>query len=260
MRIALISDIHGNLAALQAVLRTLDREQVDRLVCLGDVAAMGPQPREALARLRGLAAALVMGNADAELLDPAAMIAAAQTDDARRFADMTQWAANQLDDADRAFIASFQPTVDVPLPNGQRLLCCHGSPRGFDDVIVAATPDEEIDGMVGNVGNVGNLGNVSVAARREVDVIAGGHTHIRMLRAWRGREIVNPGSVGLAYRFFPDGSVRVPAWAEFAIVAATDEGTVEIALRRVPYDQEATVRAMHERGMPHAAWWSEDWR
>lgn len=245
MRIALISDIHGNLAALQAVLRTLDREQVDRLVCLGDVAAMGPQPREALARLRGLAAALVLGNADAELLDPAATIDAAQTDDARRFADMTQWAANQLDDADRAFIASFQPTVDVPLPNGQRLLCCHGSPRGFDDVIVAATPDEELDGMIGT---------------REAALYAAGHTHIRMLRAWRGREIVNPGSVGLAYRFFPDGSVRVPAWAEFAIVAATDEGTVEIALRRVPYDQEATVRAMHERGMPHAAWWSEDWR
>lgn len=244
MRIALISDIHGNLAALQAVLRTIDRERIDRVVCLGDVAAMGPQPRDVLARLRGLAAALVMGNADAELLDPAAMIAAAQTDDARRFADMTQWAADRLDDADRAFIASFPPTVDVALPNGQHLLCCHGSPRSFDDVIVAATPDEELDGMIGT---------------HEAALYAGGHTHVRMLRAWRGREIVNPGSVGLAYRFLPDGSVREPAWAEFAIVAAADEGTVEIALRRVPYDREVTVRAMHERGMPHAAWWSGDW-
>jgi hypothetical protein len=80
-----------------------------------------------------------------------------------------------------------------------------------------------------------------------------------MLRAWRGREIVNPGSVGLAPRFSPDGGARVPPWAEFAVVSASDEGAVDVAFRRVPYDQSATVRAMHERGMPHAAWWAADW-
>jgi diadenosine tetraphosphatase ApaH/serine/threonine PP2A family protein phosphatase len=91
-------------------------------------------------------------------------------------------------------------------------------------------------------------------------IFAGGHTHIRMLRAYRGREIVNPGSVGLAYQFFPDGSVRVPPWAEFAMLSQADAGAVSVDFRRVPYDRDATVRAMIEGEMPHAAWWAADWR
>jgi predicted phosphodiesterase len=242
MRIALIADIHGNLAALEAVLAAIEQERPDEIVCLGDVAAMGPQPRETLHRLRALGCPVVTGNADAELLDPSAM--PAETDDACKFREMTAWATAQLDAADRAFIASFQPTVGIALSPQRRLLCCHGSPRSFDDVIVAATPDDDLAQMLSD----------AAAA-----VIAGGHTHVRMLRAWRGRELVNPGSIGLAYEFFPDGSVRVPPWVEFAILSYRGE-TLDVDFRRVPYDREATLRAMHERGMPHTAWWSADWR
>ena len=208
MRIALIADIHGNLAALEAVLGALGEARPARIVCLGDVAATGPQPREILARLRGLGCPVVMGNADAELLRPPDAGTESDEFTARVF-DMTRWGAAQLDAEDRAFIASFQPTVDVALSSGRRLLCCHGSPRSFDDVIVAPTPDEAIDGMM---------------AGHEAAVYAGGHTHVRMLRAWRGREIVNPGSVGLAYRFLPDGSARVSPWAEFALLSVVGGG------------------------------------
>jgi len=57
----------------------------------------------------------------------------------------------------------------------------------------------------------------------------------------------------------PDGRVRIPPWAEFALLSDSDEGTLSVDFRRVPYDRAATVRAMFERGMPHAAWWSEEW-
>ena len=242
LTIALIADIHGNLAALDAVLDALGAEPPDQIVCLGDVAATGPQPCEVLDRLRALSCLVVVGNADAELLDPTSM--EATTDDARRFADITYWGAAQLDDTDRAFIASFQPTIQIPLGMSTSLLCCHGSPRSYDDVMVAATPDAELEEMIGD---------------RDATMIAGGHTHIRMLRAYRGREIVNPGSVGLAYQFFPDGSVRVPPWAEFALLSQSDAGVVNVDFRRVPYDRDATVRAMTEHEMPHAAWWVADW-
>jgi putative phosphoesterase len=202
MTVALISDIHCNLAALEAVLDALRAEPPDEIVCLGDVAATGPQPREVLHRLQGLGCPMVMGNADAELLDVPPP--APETDEeARRITDISRWCAAQLDDADRAFLASFQPKVEISLGEERRLLCCHGSPRSYDDVIVATTSDDELDGMI---------------AGHDATIIAGGHTHIRMLRGYRGREIVNPGSVGLAYQFFPDGSVRVPPWAEFALV------------------------------------------
>jgi predicted phosphodiesterase len=244
LTIALVADIHGNLAALDAVLDVLTAEPPDQIVCLGDVAATGPHPREVLRRLQGLGCPVVMGNADAELLDVADP--GPETDeDRRRIADISRWCAAQLDDTDRAFVAWFQPTVAISLGEKRSLLCCHGSPRSYDDVIVAAIPDDELDTMI---------------AGHEATVIAGGHTHIRMLRAYRGREIVNPGSVGLAYQFLPDGRVRVPPWAEFALLSQADAGAVSIDFRRVPYDRDVTVRAMIEREMPHAAWWAEDWR
>jgi Calcineurin-like phosphoesterase superfamily domain len=64
-RVALISDVHGNAVALQAVLDDLAGRRIAELVCLADVAAGGPQPREALSRLRALGCPVVMGNADA---------------------------------------------------------------------------------------------------------------------------------------------------------------------------------------------------
>jgi putative phosphoesterase len=244
LTIALVADIHGNLAAFDAVLDALKAEPPDQIVCLGDVAATGPQPREVLRRLRELGCPVVMGNADAELLDVAPP--GSETDEERRrIAEISRWGAAQLDDADRTFLASFQPTVEIPLGEERRLLCCHGSPCSYDDVIAAVTPDDELDTMIGGCG---------------ATIIAGGHAHLRMLRAHRGREIVNPGSVGLAYQFFPDGSVCVPPWAEFALLSQADDGVVSVDFRRVPYDRDATVRAMIEREMPHAAWWAADWR
>jgi putative phosphoesterase len=241
MKIALIADIHGNLAALDAVLAAIAEERPDRTICLGDVAAMGPQPREVLARLRELAIPVVMGNADAELLDPSPM--PDDSADARKIKAMTVWAAAHLDAADRAFLASFQPTLEIALGT-RRLLCCHGSPRIFDDVITATTPDDDLAPLLAGV---------------DADLVAGGHTHVRLLRAFQGRELSNPGSVGLAFELLPDGSVRVPPWAEFAILSSTDDA-VSIDFRRVPYDRDATLRAMHEREMPHTEWWSADWR
>jgi putative phosphoesterase len=244
MTVALIADIHGNLAALEAVLDELTAVAPDEIVCLGDVAATGPQPREVLQRLHGLGCPMVMGNADAVLLDVPPP--APETDeDTLKITDIDRWCAAQLDDTDRAFLASFQPTIEISLREERRLLCCHGSPRSYDDIINATTPDDELDGMI---------------AGHDATVIAGGHTHIRMLRAYRGREIVNPGSVGLAYQFFPDGSVRLPRWADFAMLSQADAGAVSVDFRRVPYDRDATVRAMREREMPHAAWWAADWR
>ncbi|HEX5442031.1 MAG TPA: metallophosphoesterase family protein, partial [Ktedonobacterales bacterium] len=69
-KIAIIADIHGNLPALEAVLAAVAAEGVERIVCLGDVATLGPQPREVIARLRTLGCPVVMGNTDAILLAP----------------------------------------------------------------------------------------------------------------------------------------------------------------------------------------------
>jgi len=118
MRIGVIADIHGDLVALEAVLAALALEGLDRLVCLGDVATLGPCPTAVLARLRDLGCPIIRGNTDAWLLAPP--------------------------HPDRAF----PPTLTIPLAADTALLCCHGSPRSYNEVIAATTPDAALDAML----------------------------------------------------------------------------------------------------------------
>ncbi|MGH8985424.1 MAG: metallophosphoesterase family protein, partial [Acidimicrobiia bacterium] len=157
-RVALISDIHGNAVALEAVLAEIRRRDVDEIVCLGDVAAGGPQPHEALQRLRRLRCAVVRGNADDWLLGE---MPAEADEDGRRLRAIVEWARGQLRDADVASLESFLPTVELDLAESRRLLCFHGSPQANSDRLLATTPDEELARLV---------------AGAAADVLAGGHT------------------------------------------------------------------------------------
>ncbi len=241
MRLVIISDIHGNLPALEAVLRELEAEPPDQFICLGDVAATGPQPDEVLAQLRSLDCPVVLGNTDAYLLDPQPTQGAEE--DVRKVEEIDRWCATQLSPANLQYLGTFRPTITVHLEEGSRLLCYHGSPRSYHEVIAATTPDEDLLPMFGD---------------KQATVMAGGHWHFQMLRRYGAGILLNPGSVGLTYDILPSGSVRVPARAEYALLTS-DDGALRIELRRVPYEQGATVRAMFDRGMPHAGWWSAGW-
>src|SRR5512146_2621576 len=106
MRVAIIADIHGNLVALNAVLDDIAREQVEQGICLGGVAAFGPQPGEVVARLREVGGPVVMGDTDTTLLSPEAP---ASHELLRRLQEIDAWALGRLTPADRAYIAAFSP-------------------------------------------------------------------------------------------------------------------------------------------------------
>jgi predicted phosphodiesterase len=245
MRIALIADIHGNLVALDAVLDDLSHERVDQVICLGDIAAFGPQPDEVVARLRNLGWPVVMGDTDATLLRPEAP---ATDETLRRLQDIDRWALARLTLAERDFIAAFPSTIATALAADISLLCYHGSPRCFKDRIYATTSAEELDHLL---------------AGTAAHLYAGGHTHICMLRRHRDVHVLNPGSVGLAYDRVPSpelsaATVRNPPWGEYAIL--TSAGSyVSLDLRRVPFDVRAVRQAARDSGMPHAAWWCAGW-
>lgn len=237
--LAVISDIHGNLSALEAVLADIEQEGAEQLVCLGDVASFGPQPRETLHLIQALGCPVVMGNADWELLDTPTRetLKAADT----TFFDIASWCAAQLTKEDSAFIRTFQKTVRLEL-GGLPILCFHGSPKSYDDIIVATTPDETLTELF----------------RERAPLMFGGHTHMQLLRRFQEVTFVNPGSVGLPYEWLPDGRVRNPAWAEYALLRVV-KGQPSITFRRVPYDVRPVLEAAERSGMPHAAWWSADW-
>jgi len=242
MRIAIFSDVHANLVALEAILADIRQRAVDQMVCLGDVAASGPQPHETIQRLIGLQIPVVMGNADAWLLEPQPY--SGENALYQKVSEIDSWCANQLTEEDFKFLRTFQATVEIPLPMEGSLLCYHGSPYSNTDVITAGTPDDDLESLLSGF---------------QALVMSGGHTHVQMLRRYRESILVNPGSVGLGYELEKSGekSHNVP-WAEYAILDWA-AGSLSVTFRRVPLDLTMFRQAALQSGMPHTTWWVGEW-
>jgi putative phosphoesterase len=239
VRLGLISDLHGNTLALEAVLADLDRERVDELVCLGDVAP-GPRPAETVRRLRELDCPTVRGNWDVWLLDGVPKLNSPVGD---KLAEQGEWWSHQLGAEEREYLAGLPPKVELEL-DGARILCVHGSPRSDTEDIHATTPDEDVAGML--------EGDAA-------PILAAGHTHVQLLRLHGETLVVNPGSVGLPFHSWPpNGQIRMSPWAEYAILTI-ESGRVSTDLRRVPYDVDALFELAVAAEMPHARWWSGCW-
>jgi putative phosphoesterase len=235
-RLALISDIHGNGVALDAVLADATVRGVDQIVCLGDVAAGGPQPREVIRRLRELGCAAVRGNAEGWLLEG---LPPGRSETTRRLSETVAWAHEQLAPEDLDYLAALPPTLTVSTATAT-LLCFHGSPRSDTESLLATTPDDDLKEAVGDA--------------PKTQVLAGGHTHLQLLRRYGDRVLVNPGSVGLPLGSLNKGGPALPRWAEYALVAVEDGG-VELAFRRLEVDVEAVAAAT--TAMPDWSWASD---
>ena len=238
MRVAVISDMHGNDLAFEAVEADIQKQGADQIVCLGDAVQGGPQPAGVIQRLRNLNCPVVIGNADAWL------ITGKETGDEgipperlKRMEEIRKWSLSQLTQEAIGFIASFQPTVSIMLDGGPELLCFHGSPASFDDVILPAAPEEEFKKFLG-----------AYADR----ILAGGHTHAQQIRRNGDYFFFNPGSVGFAYSHNqPEGTFHADPWAEYAILS-TDKGRTSLEFRRIPFDAEEIIRIYRESGRPFA--------
>ncbi|HEU0292283.1 MAG TPA: metallophosphoesterase family protein [Anaerolineales bacterium] len=238
MRIAVISDMHGNYVAFEAVEKDIQAQRIDQIVCLGDAIQGGPQPAAVVQRLRRLGCPVVMGNADAWLLS------GTETADEgipperlKKMGEIRLWSLSQLTDQDRSFIASFQPTITIPLEGNLSLLCFHGSPVSFDDVIPPAAPEEDFQKFLG---------------AHSDHILTGGHTHAQQIRRNGDLFFFNPGSVGLAYSHNqPDDQFHADPWAEYAILSV-ENGRSSLEFRRAPFDVNELIRVYRESGRPFA--------
>jgi putative phosphoesterase len=238
MRVGFISDIHGNLLALEAVLADLERQNVDQVVCLGDV-CFGPQVSDCLERVRALGCPVILGNWDSWSThgfpvadDPVGMM----------LYEIGGWWARHLSDDDQAFVKTFRPTLELELREA-KMLCFPGWPHSFNDWIFATTPDDDIAKMFEGV---------------EAALLVGGHTHLQLLRRFGHSLIVNPGSVGQPFSQWWPQPIRVAHWAEYGIVEVEGDRS-RVDLRRVPFDVDALLRIFGASGMPHAQWWIDSW-
>jgi putative phosphoesterase len=210
--VVVLSDIHGVLPALEAVLAEPAVRAADRIVLTGDIAA-GPQPAEVLDRLLGLGDRVtwVRGNADRELAELARGLDIEVPD------EISGWAAKQLsaDHVDR--LMSPPLTQTLAIAGFGQVLFCHATPRNDTEVVVV---DSRLD----------RWSEVLADIPDEVTTVVCGHTHMPFARLANRRQIVNPGSVGMPYG---------RAGAHWALLR---DGTVE--MRRTPYDVAAACAAI----------------
>ncbi len=231
MRIAIVSDIHGNIEALEAVAGELDRLGVRELVCLGDVVGYGASPRECLDFVTERATASVAGNHDA-----AAICEGASDFFNQAAREACSWTAQELRASDRAFLASLPMHVrldelKVELVHAERVM-----PRMFDYIQDCADGYRTLQMIEpGYVCFVGHT-HVPVCFQDEGQFYSDdGQYRFDP----RGKAVANVGSVGQPR----DGDRR----ASFGVFDS-DERVLEI--RRVTYDYETAARKIREEGLP----------
>lgn len=225
MRIAVVSDIHGNLAALEAVVEDFRHRGVDQVVNLGDSLAGPLLPRETAQFLMARDWIHIAGNHERQMLTLPANQSASDT-----------YALSQLGTAELDWLASLPATATV----GGQVLLCHGTP--VSDVITLL----EVGGRAASRSEIeARLGEVPAA------VVLCGHTHVARSVRCGNRLIVNPGSVGHPaftddYPFAHVIESGSPD-ARYAIVEQRRDGW-SAALMMVPYDNRHMIELARQRG------------
>lgn len=237
MRLALISDIHGNYTALQAVLNDIHRERIESIICLGDVATNGPEPKRVIAELQSIGCPCIIGNHESALLDPDAAV---RYQIAPQLISSLYWTLDQLTKSELKYLAAFKATLPIELDDDTNLLCYHASPLSNTDLLLSMTPTEDLAEMF---------------AGSDAKFFAGGHTHLQMLRQYEGMLVINPGSMGQPFRSFPmpGTAPSLLPWAEYAILEWANHA-LSVDLRRVPFDIKEYCNVISESGIPLKDW------
>ena len=249
MRLAIISDIHGNFPALQAVFADMERcGEFDLIWCLGDLAALGGQAHECVQALISLrerhgeeAVKIIGGNTDRYLVTGAriAFPPPKEEDDFSAYRNnmlgmsaIYQWNMERLSWGDFTLLRDILgPELKLEVEGYGRAVGFHAIPG--DDESVALRPDsadeEAADALLDRGGRLALCG----------------HTHLAMDRLVDGWRVINPGSVGLSF-----GN---PGIAEWALLEWSD-GALTVDLRQVPYAVERTLREWEKLGYPEMDW------
>ncbi len=215
MKILVISDIHGNLAALDAV-----REKADMVFCLGDIVNYGPYPSACIARIKGLTDKVVRGNHDNAIgrdMDCGCSVKYKELSDAGKI-----FTKSVLHADEKNFLGNLPTTLHQEI-EGKGFLFSHGSPCG--DMYKYLRPDVSDEQLKSELKDI------------KADVVFIGHTHLPMVRVIHGTIVINPGSVGQPRDGIPHVSYAI--W---------EDGHIEI--KRVCYDIEATVKGLQATNIP----------
>jgi putative phosphoesterase len=226
--VAVITDIHGNLPALQASLAAIDAIGVDAIYCGGDLVGYGPHPNEVCRLILQREIPTIYGNYDYAIgreLDDCGC-AYVTTHDRALGQQSVAWTLAHTDQDAKDFMRGLPFELRFELGD-RRIRLVHGSPRKVNEYLFEDKPARLYERL---------------AASADCDVVVFGHTHKPWVHAYGGVLFVNCGSVGKP----KDGDPR----CAFAILELDPTGELQVSIERVPYDAEAVAREVAAAGLP----------
>jgi len=233
-RVIVISDVHGNAIALEAVRVAIGKEKPDLVAVAGDHVLNGPDPAgvvDLLREMEAAGAAIISGNTDIAVADfdyaAATAVVPGMSDSVPEvFRAAAEWAHDELGDERLAWLRRLPSERRLRADDGTMILVCHASP-GSQTAGFASGLDPNV--------------TIERASRTDARVIACGHTHIPEVRDLGWKTIVNAGSAGYVFDGDPTAS-----WARIDI----DDGALSPEIHRTDYDVLAVSNAISARGLP----------
>lgn len=220
-RVAALYDIHGNMPALEAVLRAIARTGVSCVVVGGDV-VLGPMPVQVLERLAMVAVPVqfLSGNCDRLVVEAASGRLAATLP--AQIRALVEWTAAQLSSQQLEFLASLPQTVRLEIAGLGAVRFCHATPRSDEEIVTPRTPDDQVRAMLEGT---------------EESLVVCGHTHVQFRREVALWQLLNAGSVGMSTR---------ASEAHWLLLGA------EAAWQQTPYDPGAATESIGATSYPGA--------
>ncbi|WMJ81409.1 metallophosphoesterase family protein [Clostridium sp. MB40-C1] len=220
MRIAVISDIHGNIKALEAVLEDIKKREVDTIVCLGDLVGYGPFPNEVIKRIKEEDILNIIGNYDTAVVwNDIKYIQDNELN--RNFA--LDWSVAEVSEGNKKYLKRLPDDI-VIADKGKVITFVHGSNRSVNEYLKEDSNEakEAIEELKG-------------------DILVCGHTHLPYEKRYGNKILINDGSVGKPKIGNPNSTYCI---LDF------DENTEKVEFIEVSYDYESIAKAMEERNFP----------
>jgi putative phosphoesterase len=227
MRVAVVTDIHGNLPALEAAFAWIDGNGIDEVYCGGDLVGYGPRPNEVCRLIEDRRIPTIYGNYDWAIARDEEDCGCAYVDKHDREIGQlsVDWTLANTDQRSKDFMRELPFDRRFELA-GKRVRLVHGSPRKVNEYLFEDKPQKTFE---------------RIAAGADSDVLLFGHTHKPWVHEYGGVLFVNCGSIGKPKDGDPRGC--------FALLAENGDD-IEVELVRVDYDADAVAGEMRERGLP----------
>lgn len=224
MLIALISDIHGNLPALKAVLRDAGKANAEQIWCLGDLVGYIPFPNECIELIRKKTSASIVGNYDLKVIEFEHKKSKWKKSKKQAKFDAFEWNRRYLTAQNRKYLRSLPQNIRCKI-NKFKILLTHGSPQSIDEPVLPETPKDRL---------------VELGKTAEADIIVMGHTHQFMSLKVGKQWFINPGSVGLP--------VKSDLRASYALLEVLQD-KINVTERKIQYDVSKVIHGLQEANL-----------